>query len=89
MIVRNLHVALLATAAAFVVTGAQAQTTYEGNGQVPQKFVVSGKAADRLHDNISINADTAAFRPLAFYGTAGSVWGWCVWLSHTCQCPQI
>ena len=44
---------------AFVVTSARAQTTYQGNGQVPQQFVISGKAADRQHDHISINADTA------------------------------
>jgi glc operon protein GlcG len=59
MVIGTLHVALLSAAAAFAVTAAQAQTSYEGNGQVPQKFVVSGKAADRLHDHISINADTA------------------------------
>jgi glc operon protein GlcG len=38
---------------------AYAATTYEGNGQVPQQFVLSGRAADRLHDHISINLDTA------------------------------
>ena len=58
MIIRNLQVALLC-AAATGVTAAQAQTTYDGNGQVPQQFVLSGKAAARIHDHISINADTA------------------------------
>ena len=46
-------------AAATGVTAAQAQTTYDGNGQVPRQFVISGKAAARIHDHISINADTA------------------------------
>jgi uncharacterized protein GlcG (DUF336 family) len=50
---------LLGAAAALAVTAAAAQTTYEGNGQVPQEFVLSGKAADRLHDHISINLATA------------------------------
>ena len=59
MNIRSLHVALVAAAAAFAVTAARAETSYDGNGQVPQKFVLSGKAADRLHDHISINADTA------------------------------
>ncbi|HYM16945.1 MAG TPA: heme-binding protein [Micropepsaceae bacterium] len=36
-----------------------AATTYEGNGVPPQQFVLAGKAADRLHDHTSINADTA------------------------------
>src|SRR5258708_29384527 len=30
-----------------------------GDGQVPAQFVISGKAAERAHDHISINADTA------------------------------
>src|SRR5882672_12832746 len=46
-------------AAALALASANAQTTYEGNGQVPQQFVLSGKAADRLHDHISINLATA------------------------------
>jgi uncharacterized protein GlcG (DUF336 family) len=58
MIIRTLQVALLCMAATGV-TAAQAQTTYDGNGQVPQQFVISGKAAARIHDHISINADTA------------------------------
>ena len=58
MIIRTLQVVLLC-AAATGVTAAQAQTTYDGNGQVPQQFVISGKAAARIHDHISINADTA------------------------------
>ncbi len=63
MIVRNLCIAVMSAAAAtFALTAAHAQaqkTTYDGNGQVPEKFVLSGKAAERQHDHISINADTA------------------------------
>lgn len=55
----RLQTSLMCAAAAFAFTGANAATTYDGNGQVPQQFVLSGKAADRLHDHISINADTA------------------------------
>ena len=50
---------LLCAGAAVGFTAAHAASTYEGNGQVPQQFVLSGKAADRLHDHMSINADTA------------------------------
>ena len=59
MIVRKLQVALLCATAVSGLSSARAQSTYDGNGQVPQQFVLSGKAADRLHDHISINADTA------------------------------
>jgi uncharacterized protein GlcG (DUF336 family) len=59
MMVRKLRVALLCAAAVLSVTVARAASTYDGNGQVPQQFVISGKAADRLHDHTSINADTA------------------------------
>src|SRR5438128_1658508 len=59
MINRNLRVALLCATAACGFTSARAQTTYDGNGQVPQQFVISGKAAERIHDHISINAETA------------------------------
>jgi uncharacterized protein GlcG (DUF336 family) len=59
MIIRRLSVALLCAAATFAVTAARAASTYDGNGQVPQQFVLSGKAAERQHDHISINADTA------------------------------
>jgi uncharacterized protein GlcG (DUF336 family) len=48
-----------AAAAVFALSAAQAATTYEGNGQVPAQFVVSGAAADRLHDHVSINLATA------------------------------
>ncbi len=41
-----------AAGAALSFTAAYAASTYEGNGQVPQQFVLSGKAADRLHDHI-------------------------------------
>jgi glc operon protein GlcG len=51
--------ALLGAAAACAVTAADAASTYEGDGQVPPQFVISGKAAERVHDHISINADTA------------------------------
>src|SRR5690348_5355184 len=50
---------LLCAGAELSFTAAYAASTYEGNGQVPQQFVLSGKAADRLHDHMSINADTA------------------------------
>jgi glc operon protein GlcG len=46
-------------AAIFAMTGAQAATTYDGNGQVPEQFRLSGKAAERLHDYVSINLATA------------------------------
>jgi glc operon protein GlcG len=49
----------LCAAAAFAFSAANAATSYDGNGQVPQQFVLSGKAADRAHDHVSINADTA------------------------------
>src|SRR6476620_7900218 len=45
--------------AALAFAAAHAATTYDGNGQVPQQFVLSGKAADRLHDHTSINLATA------------------------------
>jgi uncharacterized protein GlcG (DUF336 family) len=50
---------LTAAMAALMFTAAQAQTTYDGNGQVPEEFRLSGKAAERLHDHISINLATA------------------------------
>jgi uncharacterized protein GlcG (DUF336 family) len=59
MSVRSWQVALLCAMAACGSTGARAQASYDGNGQVPPQFVLSGKAAERQHDHISINADTA------------------------------
>jgi uncharacterized protein GlcG (DUF336 family) len=50
---------IFVAAATFAVSAAYAATTYEGNGQVSQQFVLSGKAADRLHDHTSINLETA------------------------------
>ena len=50
---------LMGAAATFAFTAADAATTYDGNGQVPAQFRLSGKAAERQHDYISINADTA------------------------------
>ena len=55
---RFAQAALLGAAAVFPFTAAYAQTTYDGDGQVPPQFVISGKAAARVHDHISINADT-------------------------------
>src|SRR2546423_6117092 len=55
----RLHRVLMCAAAALAFTAAYAASTYDGNGQVPQQFVLSGKAADRQHDHTSINADTA------------------------------
>jgi uncharacterized protein GlcG (DUF336 family) len=54
-----MRITTIIAAAAFATCAAQAATTYEGNGQVPQQFVLSGKAAERLHDHISINLATA------------------------------
>jgi uncharacterized protein GlcG (DUF336 family) len=51
--------ALITAGVALSFTAAYAASTYEGSGQVAQQFVLSGKAADRLHDHISINSDTA------------------------------
>jgi uncharacterized protein GlcG (DUF336 family) len=51
--------AAIAAAVTFVLTAAHAATPYEGDGRVPQQFVLSGKAADRLHDHVSINLATA------------------------------
>jgi uncharacterized protein GlcG (DUF336 family) len=57
--VRTLCLTLLSATAALAFTAARAASTYDGDGQVPQQFVVTGKAAERIHDHISINADTA------------------------------
>src|SRR5579871_2155764 len=59
MIGNGLKAALVCAAIACSLASAHAQTTYDGNGQVPQQFVISGKAAARIHDHISINAETA------------------------------
>jgi uncharacterized protein GlcG (DUF336 family) len=50
---------MLVAGAAVAMSSAYAATTYDGNGQVPAQFVLSGKAADRLHDHNSINLATA------------------------------
>jgi len=56
----RLNRALLSAAALMLSAGAAfAATTYDGNGVPPQQFVLTGKAADRMHDHTSINADTA------------------------------
>ena len=54
-----MRVAILAVSAAVTISSAYAATTYDGNGQVPPQFVLSGKAAERLHDHVSINLETA------------------------------
>jgi hypothetical protein len=54
-----MRITIIAAAAAFAVSAATAATTYEGNGQVPPQFVLSGKAADRLHEHNAINLETA------------------------------
>jgi uncharacterized protein GlcG (DUF336 family) len=59
MMPRRFPLALLCAAGAFAFVPAHAASTYDGDGQVPSQFVVSGKAAERQHDHISINADTA------------------------------
>jgi uncharacterized protein GlcG (DUF336 family) len=55
----KLRTIFLGAAAALTATAVGAQTSYQGNGQVPSQFVLSGKAADRLHDHVSINLATA------------------------------
>lgn len=54
-----MRLTILALAATFAISAVHAATTYEGDGKVPEQFVLSGKAADRLHDHVSINLDTA------------------------------
>jgi uncharacterized protein GlcG (DUF336 family) len=49
----------MCAAVVLAFTAANAQTTYEGNGQVPEQFHLSGKAAQRQHDFLSINLATA------------------------------
>jgi uncharacterized protein GlcG (DUF336 family) len=49
----------LCAAAALAFSAANAQTTYDGNGQVPEQFRLSGKGAARQHDFLSINLATA------------------------------
>lgn len=49
----------MCAATAMALSAAHAATTYEGNGQVPEQFRLSGKAAAKMHDYLSINADTA------------------------------
>ena len=49
----------MCAAAMLAFTAANAQTTYDGNGQVPEQFRLSGKAAQRQHDFLSINLATA------------------------------
>src|SRR5579863_4935115 len=55
----NMKITISVAAATIAMSTAYAATTYEGTGQVPQQFVLSGNAADRLRDHISINLDTA------------------------------
>ena len=50
---------MCAAALTFAAGAAFAATSYEGNGQVPEQFRLTGKAAARLHDHISINLATA------------------------------
>src|SRR5438309_2301134 len=51
----NIRSLIVFSAAVLVISAAHAATTYEGDGRVPEQFVLSGKAADRLHDHASIN----------------------------------
>lgn len=53
---RTITIIAVATVA---MASAHAATSYEGNGQVPEQFVLSGKAAERVHDHSSINLATA------------------------------
>lgn len=50
---------LFAAVAALALSTAYAATSYDGNGQVPDQFRLSGKPAAKLHDFISINLATA------------------------------
>jgi uncharacterized protein GlcG (DUF336 family) len=59
MMVRKGLVPVLCAAAALSISTAHAQTTYEGDGRVPSQFTIQGKAAQRQHDFISINVETA------------------------------
>jgi uncharacterized protein GlcG (DUF336 family) len=52
-------IGICAAALTLAAGAAVAATTYDGNGQVPQQFVLSGKAAEKLHDHVSINLATA------------------------------
>ena len=53
-----MRITTIAVAAMFAVSAVSA-APYEGNGQVPPQFVLSGKAADRLHEHNAINLETA------------------------------
>jgi len=55
----KLKTLVMCAAAALAFSAAQAASTYEGNGQVPEQFRLNGKAAAKMHDYLSINADTA------------------------------
>lgn len=68
---RHKRTSLVLSRSTFAMPAAYAATTYEGNGQVPQQFVLSGKAADRLHDHVSINLDTAEKLVAACQAIAG------------------
>jgi uncharacterized protein GlcG (DUF336 family) len=61
---------ILAAASVLAVPAASAATTYDGNGEVPQQFVLSGKPAERLHDHVSINLATAERLVAACQATA-------------------
>src|SRR5438067_9184349 len=50
---------IVMSAAVFAISAAAAAATHDGDGRVPEQFVLSGKAADRLHDHVSINLATA------------------------------
>ena len=52
----NMKTIVICGAAALMFSGVNAATTYDGNGQVPEQFRLSGKAAARQHDFLSINA---------------------------------
>lgn len=55
----RLFTLFMGAVAALAFTAANAQTSYEGNGQVPEQFRLSGKGAQRQHDFLSINLATA------------------------------
>ena len=50
---------ILSAVAALSLSTAYAATSYDGNGQVPEQFRLSGKPAAKLHDFTSVNLATA------------------------------
>jgi uncharacterized protein GlcG (DUF336 family) len=83
MIIRKLCVALLSAATAVTVTTVRAASTYDGDGQVPQQFAISGKAAE---DSTTTSPSMPTLRrnwrrpakPSPGRTTARSWWSWSI-----------